>query len=74
MLVVIAPGRMYIPESLNDARIWGINLPLYAVRSSHNWGIGDCGDLQRLLALESQLAADIIGLNPLHHPGVLLEQ
>jgi 4-alpha-glucanotransferase len=74
MLVVIAPGRMYIPGSLKDARIWGINLPLYAVRSSHNWGIGDCGDLQRLMSLGSQVAADIIGLNPLHHPGVLLEQ
>ena len=73
MLVVIAPDRMYIPESLNGVRIWGINLPLYAVRSSHNWGIGDCGDLQRLLSLENQLAADIIGLNPLHHLGVRLE-
>ncbi len=73
MLVVIAPDRMYIPESLNNERIWGINLPLYAIRSSHNWGIGDCGDLQRLLSLESQLNADIIGLNPLHHLGVLLD-
>ncbi len=73
MLVVIAPERMYIPESLNNERIWGITLPLYAIRSSHNWGIGDCGDLQRLLSSESQLSADIIGLNPLHHPGVRLE-
>jgi 4-alpha-glucanotransferase len=73
MLVIIAPDRMYIPESLNNERIWGINLPLYAIRSSHNWGIGDCGDLQRLLPLESQLNADIIGLNPLHYLGVLLQ-
>ncbi len=73
MLVVIAPDRMYIPEGLNNERMWGIDLPLYAVRSSHNWGIGDCGDLQRLLSSESQLAADIIGLTPLHHLGVLLQ-
>ena len=73
MLLVIAPDRMYIPEALHHERIWGITLPLYAIRSSQNWGIGDCGDLRQLLTLESQLTADVIGLNPLHHLGVRLE-
>ena len=39
----------------------------------HNWGIGDCGDLRRLLTLENNLTADVVGLNPLHHLGFLLE-
>ena len=73
MLIIIAPDRVYMPEILTKERLWGLNLPLYAVRSPHNWGIGDCGDLQRLLALGSKLKADIIGLNPLHHLGVHLQ-
>ncbi len=73
MLLIIAPDRVYMPETLTKERLWGINLPLYAMRSTHNWGIGDCGDLQRLLALGSKLKADIIGLNPLHHLGVHLQ-
>jgi 4-alpha-glucanotransferase len=73
MLIIIAPDRVYMPEILTKERLWGINLPLYAVRSPHNWGIGDCGDLQRFLALGSKLKADIIGLNPLHHLGVHLQ-
>jgi 4-alpha-glucanotransferase len=72
MLLIIAPDRVYIPEALTRQRLWGINLPLYAIRSTSNWGIGDCGDLQRFLALGSRLKADIIGLNPLHHLGVNL--
>ncbi len=72
MLLIIAPDQVYIPEALKKERLWGINLPLYAVSSSTNWGIGDCGDLQRLLALGGKLKAGIIGLNPLHHLGVHL--
>jgi 4-alpha-glucanotransferase len=70
-LLVIAPDRMHIPENLQDEKIWGVNLPLYAIRSSHNWGIGDCGDLRRLLTLD--VTADVVGLNPLHHLGVRLD-
>lgn len=73
MLLIIAPERVYVPEVLTRERLWGLNLPLYAMRSSHNWGIGDCGDLQQLLTLGSLLHADIIGLNPLHHLGVNLQ-
>ncbi len=73
MLLIIAPDRVYVPDVLTKKRLWGINLPLYAMRSTHNWGIGDCGDLRRLLALGSRLNADIIGLNPLHHLGVHLQ-
>jgi 4-alpha-glucanotransferase len=72
MLLIIAPDQMYIPESLVRERLWGINLPLYAIRSTSNWGIGDCGDVQRFLTLGSRFKAGIIGLNPLHHLGVNL--
>jgi 4-alpha-glucanotransferase len=71
MLLVIAPDRMHIPEDVASEKIWGVTLPLYALRSSHNWGIGDCGDLRRLLTLQNNLTADVVGLNPLHHLGFL---
>jgi 4-alpha-glucanotransferase len=73
LLLIIAPDRIHIPEVLTRQRLWGLNLPLYALRSSHNWGIGDCGDLQTILALGKKLQADLIGLNPLHHLGVHLQ-
>lgn len=69
MLVVIAPDQVYLPEILTRQRLWGLNLPLYALASRRNWGIGDCGDLQNLIHLAAKLEADIIGLNPLHHLG-----
>ena len=71
-LLIIAPEQMYLSENLDVERLWGLNLQLYAVRSARNWGIGDCGDLQQLLAVGSRYGVDIIGLNPLHHLGVLL--
>lgn len=73
MLVVIAPTQVYVPEVLTRQRLWGINLPLYALASNRNWGIGDCGDLQRSIALAGKLGADCLGLNPLHHLGPHLE-
>ncbi|MGE0062041.1 MAG: 4-alpha-glucanotransferase, partial [Xanthobacteraceae bacterium] len=39
---------------------------LYAVRSSHNWGIGDFSDLREAIATAAQAGASAVGLNPLH--------
>lgn len=66
-LLVAAPARCYRPPALADAgRIWGPTAQLYALRSEHNWGIGDFGDLGKLVELAAQMGASIIGLNPLH--------
>lgn len=73
LLLIIAPDQVYIPEVLTRQRLWGFNLPLYALRSFQNWGIGDCRDLRNVLAVGSRLKADIIGLNPLHHLGAHLQ-
>ena len=60
---IVAPRTAY--EGDFD-RCWLLAVQLYGVRSSHNWGIGDFGDLERLIELAAQLGADGIGLNPLH--------
>ena len=65
--VVIAPRRCWVPQALQQGeRWWGCTVQLYALRSSRNWGIGDFGDLRRLVDIAAQQGASFIGLSPLH--------
>ncbi|MCP3127883.1 4-alpha-glucanotransferase [Shewanella sp. KJ2020] len=45
---------------------WGVSVQLYSLRSDSQWGIGDFGDLEELLAFLASHGADFIQLNPLH--------
>lgn len=68
MLLIIAPRRCHTPQK----RTWGITLSLYGVRSRHNWGIGDLGDLKIITDAACGLGAGFLGINPLHAtPGSL---
>jgi 4-alpha-glucanotransferase len=65
--LIVAPCRTYLPEILaRGRRLWGLNLPLYALRSPGNWGIGDFTDLEEVLAWAGGLGAAFVGVNPLH--------
>jgi hypothetical protein len=67
MRLIVVPQRCYVPEGLaEDTPVWGISLQLYLLRSQHNWGIGDFGDLKRFAEFAADLGASVIGLNPLH--------
>jgi 4-alpha-glucanotransferase len=65
--LIVAPCRTYSPEILaGGRRLWGLSLPLYALRSPRNWGIGDFTDLEEILAWAGDLGAAFVGVNPLH--------
>lgn len=65
--LVVAPQRCWAPAPLQaGARWWGYTVQLYALRSAQNCGIGDFGDLRRLVDMAAAQGAAFVGLNPLH--------
>lgn len=67
VLLGVCPDRGHEPEALARAgRLWGVNVPLYGVRSARNWGVGDFADLRAIVAWAADLGADLVGLLPLH--------
>lgn len=65
--VIVAPKRCYEPDALlTGKKLWGACVQLYTLRSEHNWGIGDFGDLRQMLEQVEERGGAFIGLNPIH--------
>jgi len=65
--LIVAPMRCHRPGWMERGqRLWGIAHQLYSLRREPDPGIGDFGDLSRLVHAGGQSGADVIGLNPLH--------
>ena len=65
--LIMAPIRAYLPPALTQGeRFWGLNLPLYALKSERNWGMGDFTDLREVIDWAGDLGAAFVGVNPLH--------
>ena len=64
--VIAVPDSAYLPPALSRRKAWGIAAQLYSLRSRENWGIGDFGDLARLVEIGAGFGAAIVAVNPLH--------
>ncbi|PJG84069.1 4-alpha-glucanotransferase [Caviibacterium pharyngocola] len=64
--ILVAPHTAYQPSLFNQKKSWGLNVQLYSLRSSRNWGIGDFDDLRYLIEKSAQFGYDFVGINPLH--------
>jgi 4-alpha-glucanotransferase len=65
--LIVAPSRCFEPPwVVSSRRRWGVSVQLYSLRSAENWGVGDFGDLSRLIGLLASHGGDYIILNPLH--------
>lgn len=65
--VIVAPQRCYEPQALKEGKkLWGACVQLYTLRSEANWGIGDFGDLKKMLTEVGKRGGAFIGLNPIH--------
>lgn len=65
--LIVAPTSCYMPSFLqNGVRVYGFPLQLYALRSEHNWGIGDFSDLIDMTPIAKDTGASLIGINPVN--------
>ncbi|MEO8017704.1 MAG: 4-alpha-glucanotransferase [Pseudomonadota bacterium] len=66
-VLIVAPDKCYEPDEVaRGARLWGVAVQLYALRSESNWGIGDFSDLAELLRLAATAGAGFVGISPVH--------
>jgi 4-alpha-glucanotransferase len=61
--VAVCPKQAFVA---GDARVWGLAVQIYSLRSERNWGIGDLTDLDRVCTLAADAGATYVGINPLH--------
>ncbi|MCX8018233.1 MAG: 4-alpha-glucanotransferase, partial [Rhodocyclaceae bacterium] len=67
MPLIVVPARCHQPEGFAAGqRGWGLAVQLYGLRSERNWGIGDFGDLARLIDWVGRAGGAAVGVNPLH--------
>ncbi len=67
MSLIITPKACFKQDQINQGKkLWGPSVQLYTLRTQHNWGIGDFGDLKQLVADIAARGGDFVGLNPIH--------
>jgi len=65
VMLIAAPQQAYLPPGEAKKRLWGVFMPLYALRSGHSWAAGDIADLEQLLHWTWSLGGSTVGTLPL---------
>src|SRR5581483_9795345 len=63
--LLCAPRRAYAPRGRAGTHAWGVFLPVYALRSTRNWGCGDLTDLETLTRWVAGLGGSMVATLPL---------
>lgn len=63
-LVISAPRNAFVSEGGNGEKSWGVFIPVYALRSDTDWGVGDFGDLKELASWVQGQGGPMIGTLP----------
>jgi 4-alpha-glucanotransferase len=61
-MVISAPGRCFVGDG---KPLWGVFLPLYALRTARSWGAGDFSDLETLAEWTASLGGGVVATLPL---------
>lgn len=64
-LVISAPLKAFVGSGDGAKSFWGVFIPVYALRSDSNWGVGDFGDLKELMQWVRKRGGSLIGTLPL---------
>lgn len=64
VVVLSAPTRSYGGD-FEGQRLWGVFLPLYALRTARSWGAGDLADLEALAGWTAGLGGGVVATLPL---------
>lgn len=65
--LIVVSQKCYMPKELETGkRVWGFPIQLYAIKSNHNWGMGDFTDLKNFAPIAKNFGASLIGVNPLN--------
>ncbi|MGF1777449.1 4-alpha-glucanotransferase [Vibrio nomapromontoriensis] len=67
MTLIRTPKACFKQSQIEQGKkLWGPSVQLYTLRTQHNWGIGDFGDLKQLVNDIAARGGDFVGLNPIH--------
>ncbi len=64
-LVISAPLKAFVGSGKSVEKSWGVFIPVYALRSDSNWGVGDFGDLTALMEWVHERGGPLVGTLPL---------
>lgn len=62
--LLCAPEKSFLPADPAH-KSWGLFLPLYALRTERDWGVGDFGDLRKFLDWTTSLGGELVATLPL---------